>query len=57
MQEKLSRSAVSLAQATQLIEIAVIEVQPCSQKLTNLTVDIQKANQTSIQVLELHQNN
>jgi hypothetical protein len=40
-----------------LIEIAVIEVQRCSQKLTNLTVDIQKANQTLIQVLELHQNN
>ena len=57
MQERFSQSAASLAQTTQLIETALIEVQHCSQELTNLAVDIKKANQTSIQVLDLHQNN
>ncbi|MBG1240472.1 hypothetical protein [Nostoc sp. NZL] len=56
MQERFSQIAVSLAHTTQLIERAVITVQRCSQKLTNLAVDIKKANQTSIQVLGLHQN-
>ncbi|MHC5599807.1 MAG: hypothetical protein ACYTXC_28400 [Nostoc sp.] len=57
MQERFSQSATSLAQTTQLIETALIEVQRCSQELTNLAIDIKKANQTSIQVLDLHQNN
>ncbi|MEH1820576.1 MAG: hypothetical protein V7L31_16095 [Nostoc sp.] len=57
MQERFSQSATSLAQTTQLIETALIEVQRCSQELTNLGLDIKKANQTSIQVLDLHQKN
>ncbi|MEH1786337.1 MAG: hypothetical protein V7L23_12320, partial [Nostoc sp.] len=57
MQERFSQSATSLAQTTQLIETALIEVQRCSQELTNLARDIKKGNQTSIQVLDLHQNN
>ncbi|MCC5631347.1 hypothetical protein LC613_26675 [Nostoc sphaeroides CHAB 2801] len=57
MQERFSQSATSLAQTTQLIETALIEVQRCSQELTNLAIDIKKANQTSIQVLDLHKNN
>ncbi len=57
MQERFSQSTVSLSQTTKLIETALIEVQRCSQELTNLAVDVKKANQTSIQVLELHQNN
>ncbi|MEH1921632.1 hypothetical protein [Nostoc sp.] len=57
MQERFSQSAASLGQTTQLIETALIEVQGCSQELTNLAVDMKNSNQTSIQVLELHQNN
>ncbi|MGF1933920.1 MAG: hypothetical protein RM347_005905 [Nostoc sp. ChiQUE02] len=57
MQERFSESAISLAQTTKVIETSVIEVQRCTQELTNLAGDIKKANQTSIQVLELHQNN
>ncbi|QMS87007.1 hypothetical protein HUN01_05240 [Nostoc edaphicum CCNP1411] len=57
MQERFSQSTASLSQTTKLIETALIEVQRCSQELTNLAVDVKKANQTSIQVLELHQNN
>ncbi|MEA5599700.1 hypothetical protein [Nostoc sp. UHCC 0252] len=57
MQERFSESAASLAQTTKVIETSVIEVQRCTQELTNLAGEIKKANQTSIQVLELHQNN
>ncbi|MEH2422372.1 MAG: hypothetical protein V7K48_16100 [Nostoc sp.] len=57
MQERFSQSTASLAQTTKFIETALIEVQHCSQELANLARDIKKANQTSIQVLELHQNN
>ncbi|QLE51593.1 hypothetical protein FD724_28380 [Nostoc sp. C057] len=57
MQERFSESAASLAQTTKIIETSVIEVQHCSQELINLAGDIKKANQTSTQVLELHQNN
>ncbi|WP_335020345.1 hypothetical protein [Nostoc sp.] len=57
MQERFSQSAVSLAKTTKLIETSVIEVQRCSQELTNLAGDIKKANQISIKVLELHQHN
>ncbi|MEH1765707.1 hypothetical protein [Nostoc sp.] len=57
MQERFSQSAASLGQTTKLIETALIEVEHCSQELTNLAVDIKKYNQTSIEFLELHQNN
>lgn len=57
MQERFSQSAASLAETTQFIETAVIEVQRCSQELTNLSRDFQTVNQTSLQVLDLHQNN
>jgi seryl-tRNA synthetase len=38
------------------IEVAVSELQNSSQKIVNLAEEISSINQTSIQVLELHQN-
>ncbi len=56
-QEKFSQSATSLAQTAQFIATAVIEVQRCSQELINLGAELKSVNQTSVQVLELHQAN
>jgi hypothetical protein len=54
-QAKFSQSAVSLAETTRLIERAVVEVQLCSEIMIKLSEDIKSVNQTSSQVLELHQ--
>ncbi|MDK2412666.1 hypothetical protein QHH11_25060, partial [Aphanizomenon sp. PH219] len=49
--------ATSLAATTELIINALIEIENSSQSLINLGEEIKSMNQTSIQVLELHQNN
>ena len=56
-QQKFSESATSLAATTELIINALIEIENSSQSLINLGEEIKSMNQTSIQVLELHQNN
>ncbi|WP_414529817.1 hypothetical protein [Nodularia chucula] len=56
-QQKFSQSAASLAATTELIQTALIEFNNCSHSLVNLTEEIRSINQTSIQVLDLHQNN
>lgn len=54
-QSNFSKSAISLANAAQSIEKAVNELQNSSKKIVNLGEEISSINQTSIQVLELHQ--
>ncbi|WP_242046641.1 hypothetical protein [Cylindrospermum sp. FACHB-282] len=56
-QDKFSQSATSLAQTTELITTVLIEIQHCSQILINLAEDIKSVNQTSFQILDLHQTN
>ncbi|MEI2581002.1 hypothetical protein [Scytonema sp. PRP1] len=56
-QERFSQSAASLAETVISIATAVNEVQRCSQELINLGEEIKSVNQTSVSVLELHQNN
>jgi tetrahydromethanopterin S-methyltransferase subunit G len=56
-QQKFSESATSLAATTELIINALIEIENSSQSLINLGEEIKSMNQTSIQVLDLHQNN
>jgi tetrahydromethanopterin S-methyltransferase subunit G len=56
-QQKFSESATSLAATTELIINALIQIENSSQSLINLGEEIKSMNQTSIQVLELHQNN
>ncbi|MBD2443814.1 hypothetical protein H6G25_11575 [Dolichospermum sp. FACHB-1091] len=56
-QQKFSESATSLAATTELIINALIEIENSSQSLINLGEEIKSINQTSIQVLDLHQNN
>ncbi len=57
IQNKFSQSAFSLANTAESIEMAVIETRTSNQSIVNLTEEISRINQTSIQVLELHQNN
>ncbi|BAZ66199.1 hypothetical protein NIES4106_09460 [Fischerella sp. NIES-4106] len=57
IQEKFSHSTVSLAEATTAIATVVKEVQSYSQELINLGTEIKEINATSVQVLNLHQNN
>jgi chromosome segregation ATPase len=57
MQEKFAQSTVSLAKTTHLIEVALQEIQRCSQELTSLATDVKSVNQTSVQVLGLHESN
>jgi len=56
-QQQFSQSAISLAAATELMQIVFIEVQNCNQSLINLGNDIRYINQISIDVLDLHQSN
>ncbi|WP_026103922.1 hypothetical protein [Anabaena sp. PCC 7108] len=56
-QQKFSQSAASLATTTELIQTVLIEVQNCSYALMTLANDIKSINQSSIQVLDLHQSN
>ncbi|MEY2912416.1 MAG: hypothetical protein RLZZ184_1725 [Cyanobacteriota bacterium] len=56
-QQKFSESATSLAATTELIINALIEIENSSQSLINLGEEMKSMNQTSIQVLDLHQNN
>ncbi|WP_323310828.1 hypothetical protein [Anabaena cylindrica] len=56
-QARFSESAASLAATTELIQTVLIEVQNCSHTLINLAEDIKIINQSSIQVLDLHQSN
>ena len=56
-QQKFSESATSLAATTELIINALIEIENSSQSLINLGEEIKSMNKTSIQVLDLHQNN
>lgn len=55
IQSNFSESALSLASTSQTIELAINELQSSSQKIVNLGEEISSINQTSIQVLELHQ--
>lgn len=55
IQNKFSQSAFSLANTAESIEMAVIEARSSSQNVTKLAEEISNINQTSIQVLELHQ--
>jgi predicted site-specific integrase-resolvase len=55
IQNKFSQSAFSLANTAESIEMAVIEARSSSQNITNLAEQVSNINQTSIQVLELHQ--
>ncbi|MBW4434042.1 MAG: hypothetical protein KME28_20590 [Pelatocladus maniniholoensis HA4357-MV3] len=57
IQENFSHSTVSLAEATTAIATVVKEVQSYSQELINLGTEIKEINATSVQVLNLHQNN
>lgn len=54
-QKNFSNSASILNESVSSIETAVIELQSSSQKLVKLGEEISSINQTSIQVLELHQ--
>ncbi len=56
-QQKFSESATSLAATTELIITALIGVENCSQSLINLGEEIKGINQSSMQVLDLHQTN
>ncbi|MDJ0735134.1 MAG: hypothetical protein QNJ47_13890 [Nostocaceae cyanobacterium] len=56
-QNKFSQSADSLAQTVTSMDTAVKEIQRCSQELIQLATEIKSANQTSLEVLELHQIN
>ncbi|MFM5945171.1 MAG: hypothetical protein ACKO87_06320, partial [Dolichospermum sp.] len=56
-QQKFSESATSLAATTELIINTLIGIENSSQSLISLSEEIKAMNQTSIQVLELHQNN
>ncbi len=55
IQNRFSQSAFSLANTAESIETAVIETRSSSQNITKLAEEISNINQTSIQVLELHQ--
>ena len=56
-QKRFSESATSLAATTELIQQVLIEIQTCSYALITLADDIKTINQSSIKVLDLHQNN
>jgi hypothetical protein len=56
IQKSFSNSASVLAESVSFIEVAVSELQNSSQKIVNLAEEISSINETSIQVLELHQN-
>ncbi|MBK1989832.1 hypothetical protein A0J48_020250 [Sphaerospermopsis aphanizomenoides BCCUSP55] len=56
-QQKFSESATSLAATAELIQTALSEIQNCSHALMGLADDIKSINQSSIQVLDLHQSN
>lgn len=55
-QKSFSNSASVLAESVSSIKVAVIELQNSSQKIVNLAEEISSINQTSIKVLDLHQN-
>lgn len=55
IQNKFSQSAFSLANTAESIEMAVIEVRISSQNIVILAEEISQINQTSIQVLKLHE--
>ncbi|MBS3028280.1 MAG: hypothetical protein HCA25_14650 [Dolichospermum sp. DET50] len=56
-QQKFSESAAKFAQTSNLMVTVLIKIEDCSQNLINLSEDIKNINQTSIQVLDLHQTN
>jgi DNA repair exonuclease SbcCD ATPase subunit len=56
IQNKFSQSAFSLANTVESIEMAVIEVRTSSQNAVTLAEEISQINQTSVQVLKLHEN-
>ena len=56
-QQKFSESADSLAETVTSMNTAVQEIQRCSEELISLTTEIKIINQTSVEILELHQNN
>ncbi len=55
IQNKFSQSAFSLANTAESIEMAVIEVRSSSHNIVSLTEEISQINQTSVQVLKLHE--
>lgn len=57
IQNNFSQSVLSLAHTTQTIEKAVSEIQLSSKNIANLGEEFSRLNQTSIQVMELHQTN
>ncbi len=56
-QQKFSESAASLAETTDLIINLLAQMESLSNNLINLGEDIKVVNQTSVQLLGLHQNN
>ncbi|MBC1254699.1 hypothetical protein GNE54_04540, partial [Trichormus variabilis V5] len=57
IQLKFSQSATSLADTVKSFATVLSEVQSCNQELIKIGLDIQKVNQTSLQVFDLHQSN
>ncbi|MDJ0620244.1 MAG: hypothetical protein QNJ63_26490 [Calothrix sp. MO_192.B10] len=57
IQNLFAQSAGSLAETATSIDTAVTEMKHCSQELIILATEIKSVNQTSVQVLELHQSN
>lgn len=55
IQNKFSQSAFSLANTAESIEMAVIEVRSSSHNIVSLAEEISQINQSSIQVLKLHE--
>lgn len=55
IQNKFSQSAFSLANTAESIEMAVIEVRSSSHNIVSLAEEISQINQTSVQVLKLHE--
>ena len=56
-QRDFAQSASVLAESVQSIELAVVELQNYSKRLTKLADDLHQSNQMSVRVLELHQDN
>ncbi len=56
-QRNFAESASSLAESVKAMEIALNQLYNSSEKLVSVGEEISRVNQTSVQVLELHQNN
>lgn len=57
IQKNFSQSASNLAASVQAIEIVTLELQGYSKRLVNFAEEVSKSNETSLRVLESHQEN